>query len=73
MRRLTMANKKLIEDLKRLERATIDWKDYSTESMGKWIGDIASRAIEEIAYLENQVCEKQAALDWYDFKPGDMK
>jgi hypothetical protein len=61
-----MANQKLIEDLKRLERASIDWRDYSTEGMGKWVGDIASRALKEIEYLETE-------LRWKDFKPGDMK
>ena len=68
-----MANNKLIEDLKRLERANIDWREYGSEAHGKWVGDIASRALEEIEYLENVIREKQAALDWYDFEPGDMK
>ena len=28
---------------------------------------------ERVIDLENQVRDKQSALDWYDFKPGDMK
>ena len=60
-----MANKKLIEDLKQLRETSL-WHNYD-------VSDIASRALEEIEYLENEIRIKQSALDWYDFKPGDMK
>lgn len=64
---MTMANKKLIEDLKNL----VDYPDqYILESH---VADVAGRVLEEIEYLENLVKEKQDALDWYDFQPGDMK
>jgi len=58
-----MANKKLIKDLKTIECSCGDL----------WIQNVAGRALEEIEYLENVIREKQAALDWKDFKPGDIK
>ena len=68
-----MANRKLIEDLERLERANIDWREYGSEAHGKWVGDIASRALEEIEYLENELACARELDNWKDFKPGDMK
>lgn len=67
-----MVNKRLIEDLTRLERANIDWREYGSEAHGKWVGDIASRALEEIEYLQNEVEYYKSECSYSNFDPGDF-